>query len=231
MYDPEKDLRLLNLDNYRGRLTAFLKLDQRANLNGLKVLVVGSSFGGECFVALELGASTCTGLEIRENFTIKSREIEAGLNLDRKVDFITFDGKHFPCDGFDLVISGHVIEHTPNPKQHLMECMTVLNPGGFIYLEFPTRYNWIELHTSLVGFEYLPKYLKNWINAILANYGKYVKKNEEYAQLRNSMKGNNQVSTIQVRLFLFKLRLRTRKKFKIRNKSRPATGIVRLIIS
>ena len=70
---------------------------------------------------------------------------------------------------FDLLLSGHIIEHTASPLEYLRESLRVIRPGGVLSLEFPTRYHLIEMHTGLVSFEWLPTRLRNAIVRLLSS--------------------------------------------------------------
>jgi ubiquinone/menaquinone biosynthesis C-methylase UbiE len=74
-----------------------------------------------------------------------------------------YDGVTVPCPDQSLavVISGHIIEHTADPATYLRECFRLLMPGGYLFLEFPTRFHWRELHTGLPSLEWLPASLRN----------------------------------------------------------------------
>lgn len=116
--------------------------------------------------ARKLGAKRVVGLEIDDQLVERSREIASWLGIDG-VSFRLFDGHAFPKgETFDVVLSGHVIEHTPDPAAHLAECMAVLAPGGYLFLEFPSRYHWRELHTGRIGFEWLPAGLRRRVNTL-----------------------------------------------------------------
>ncbi|HEV7472636.1 MAG TPA: class I SAM-dependent methyltransferase [Pyrinomonadaceae bacterium] len=82
-----------------------------------------------------------------------------------------YDGETLPysSEEFQVLASGHVIEHTDSPERYLRECMRVLAPGGFLSLEFPNRYHHTELHTQLPSFEWLPGPLRNTIMAALSS--------------------------------------------------------------
>jgi hypothetical protein len=67
------------------------------------------------------------------------------------------------------VISGHIIEHTRSPFSYLREHLRVLQAGGYMFLEFPNRYHWMELHTNLPSLEWLPAFLRRAIIMVLCS--------------------------------------------------------------
>jgi 2-polyprenyl-6-hydroxyphenyl methylase/3-demethylubiquinone-9 3-methyltransferase len=57
----------------------------------------------------------------------------------------------FGPDRFDLVVSSECIEHTPNPREALLQMVTVLKPGGYIAISTPNViwYPAVKLSTML----------------------------------------------------------------------------------
>ena len=224
MYDPFEDEKLLNIENYEGRLRAFLSLDGLSDFSSLVLLVPGSALGGEVFSALELGARHVTGLEVDQKLIDRSKEISSIRNSVDRTSFQFFNGSTFPNIKVDIVLSGHVIEHTTYWKGHLDECFKVLNDGGRIYLEFPTRYNFKELHTGFVSFEYLPSTVRSIMNKTSAYVGRVLFGKDYYNRRMSIQTTLQQVGSPQI-----KKHIRNRG-FRIQAKERPAKGIVRLII-
>lgn len=62
----------------------------------------------------------------------------------------------FADASFDVVLSNHVIEHTPDPTIHLQEIRRVLRPSGVAYLATPNRLWPWEFHARLPLLHYLP---------------------------------------------------------------------------
>jgi SAM-dependent methyltransferase len=62
----------------------------------------------------------------------------------------------FPDASFDVVLSNHVIEHTPDPASHLYEIRRILKPEGVAYLATPNRLWPWEVHARLPFLHYLP---------------------------------------------------------------------------
>lgn len=63
----------------------------------------------------------------------------------------------FKNDSFDIVVTNHVVEHTPNQKKHLREATRVLKPGGYIYLATPNKYWLSDPHYKLPFISWLPR--------------------------------------------------------------------------
>jgi SAM-dependent methyltransferase len=226
MYNPMNDTRLLDIESYKGRLLAFLTMDSMQDFQGLKVLVPGSALGGECLAALELGAQEVTGLEVSSELVKESQNLVENLSI-KNLSFMEFDGRIFPENGFDLVLSGHVIEHTPDWKEHLRQCVIATRPSGKVYLEFPTRYYKTELHTGLISFEwlpYIPRSIFNYLSVFL--YQCFGMKKKSILRL-SIQKTLQQVSTRQINRYLYST---YQGRMAIKSVATPSPGIVRLII-
>ena len=227
MYNPMTDSRLEDIESYKGRLVAFLEMDGISNFNKKRILVPGSALGGECFAALELGASEVTGLEVTRELVLESEKYANSRNVTNVI-FQEFDGRKFPKAGYDLVLSGHVIEHSPDWREHLSSCIAATRPHGKIYLEFPSRYHYKELHTGLLSFEWAPPSLRKCMNLLSAKGFMWLKMKEK-SDARHAIQNTlQQVSEGQIRRFL-------KRKFgssiSIKCSNKPAPGIVRVIIS
>jgi len=227
-YDPLADHRLVDVEVYEGRLLAFCEMaGLTGGFAGLRVLVLGSALGGESIAANRMGAARVIGLDVDPALIAKSQEIASETGLE-SLQFMHFAGDRFPdLEPMDIVLSGHVIEHTADPSLHLDECLRVLRPGGYLFLEFPSRFHWRELHTGLVSFEWLPKPLRVGMNAVAGSVGsighrdvsrKRIARREINQELR-------QVSTVQVRYWI-----RRHPGCAIVARKVPAPGIVRLCI-
>jgi SAM-dependent methyltransferase len=224
MYDPMTDPRLEDIQSYKGRLTEFLEMDGISNFNKMSVLVPGSALGGECFATIELVAQEVTGMEVINELVLESEKYASSKNLTN-VNFLKFDGRKFPRRGYDVVLSGHVIEHSPDWREHLSECIKSTRPNGKIYLEFPSRYHYKELHTGLVSFEWLPPFIRLCMNLSSAKcyalFGRQDKANARYS-IQNTLQ---QISEREIRKFIRKME----NELTITSRSEPSPGIIRLI--
>jgi SAM-dependent methyltransferase len=227
MYDPMTDPRLEEIQSYKGRLTEFLKLDGLSSFENMKILVPGSALGGECFAALELGAREVTGLEIFGELVLESKKYATSRDATN-VTFLEFDGRKFPNHGYDLVLSGHVIEHSPDWREHLNECIKATRLQGRVYLEFPSRYHFKELHTGLISFEWLPSSVRKLLNLSSAKIYELLGKHEKSLARHAIQDTLQQVSERQISRYI---RRRFGNSILVRRSSNPVPGIVRLIIS
>lgn len=124
------------------------------------ILISGFGMGSEMIMSRQFGFGKIYGVEVEQ--------ILVDVTKKRLRDFSDtypafYDGRHLPYeDGqFHVAASGHVIEHTGDPGFYLQEVLRVLAPGGYLSLEFPHRYYYLELHTRLPSLEWMPKSLRN----------------------------------------------------------------------
>jgi SAM-dependent methyltransferase len=125
-----------------------------------RAFISGPEAGGEMIVAREYGFGPVYGVDIVPGFVEVAQRRFEGLEA---FDCCLYDGVKVPHpDGFfDIVLSGHVIEHTADPRGYLRELLRVLKVGGYLFLEYPTRYHHTELHTGLPSLEWAPAPLRN----------------------------------------------------------------------
>jgi SAM-dependent methyltransferase len=125
-----------------------------------RLLVSGCAAGSEMIIARGFGFQEILGTEVVQDYVdITNQRLQAQEGFCA----LLYDGRDLPfadCT-FSAVVSGHIIEHTPDPYNYLREHMRVLAPRGFLFLEFPNRYHRIELHTGLPSLEYLPTPLRS----------------------------------------------------------------------
>jgi SAM-dependent methyltransferase len=131
------------------------------------ILISGYGMGSEMIMARQFGFGKVYGVEVEQILVDATKKRLAQYS---DMHPVLYDGNILPYeDGqFNVVASGHVIEHTGDPKVYLQEVLRVLVPGGYLYLEFPNRYHITELHTQLPSFEWLPRSLRNFILRILS---------------------------------------------------------------
>ncbi|MCC6653501.1 MAG: class I SAM-dependent methyltransferase [Candidatus Eisenbacteria bacterium] len=132
------------------------------DLSRFRLLISGMGSGSEMIAARNFGFGEIYGTEL-DPFYIS-------LVSDRLAGHPGFfptavDGRSIPFgdDTFDVVVSGHIVEHTADPASYVAEHLRVLKPGGYFLLEFPTRFHTRELHTGLPSIEWLPERVRTGI--------------------------------------------------------------------
>jgi 2-polyprenyl-3-methyl-5-hydroxy-6-metoxy-1,4-benzoquinol methylase len=129
--------------NERGAQVAHKLLDFVPSLKGLRLLDVGSGYGGICVAAAKAGARA-VGIEI------DPRLLELA-NLNRSdwpqldVQFHARSAMDWPAleelGQFDVITCDNVIEHVPVPQVLLTHIRRLLKPGGLLYLTVPNAYS------------------------------------------------------------------------------------------
>jgi SAM-dependent methyltransferase len=160
---------LLTTEHYLDRFRHLMNVIQCKSFQAEDdILVSGCGAGSEMFVAKQVGFGSVFGVEVEE-FWIEVCKLRLQHLEDIHPQYYEGDYLPYENDQFRVIASGHVIEHTKNPYLYLQECLRVLAPGGYLSLEFPSRYHTKELHTGLVSFEWLPTPLRNAVIRALSS--------------------------------------------------------------
>lgn len=206
-------------------LLAYPPRDSAPDLADWRVLVSGAGAGSEMLAARAAGFGEVHGVEVDPELVAVCQMRIAGMG---GLHAHLYDGRRLPWSDstFDLILSGHVIEHTAAPECYLAELMRVLKPAGRLALEFPSRYHRRELHTGLPSLEWLPRRLRNLSIEALAHprspLGADAKR--RYRAILDS--NLQQVSLRQVRAWL----ARGEGSWAVLGHSRPAPGVLRCVI-
>lgn len=216
----------LSLEGMRDRLAyVTAKVPPELFSSDSRVLISGMGAGGEMLVAHELGAGAVYGVEV-DSFSVElcARRFEGLAGLFPRL----YDGQALPFDAasFDLVLSGHIIEHTGDPFGYLKELLRVLRPSGWLFLEFPTRFHWRELHTGLPSVEWLPRPVRNAVLGVAAS--RFFPTGESTKLKCRTIVGTGlkQISTGRVRRWLE----RTRPRAVLADLVHPVPGVVRCLV-
>jgi len=160
-------------------------LEQDKKLEKCKVLDIGTGSG---HIAHELSKSVKN---------MSSVDIVDERKEKKGYEFLAVKDESLPFDDetFDVVITNHVVEHTPDQNKHLSEIYRVLKPGGTIYLATTNKYWLTDPHYKLPFISWLPraassKYLKisqkkEWDIYPLSHWG--VKKYFAQAEVINAL--------------------------------------------
>jgi SAM-dependent methyltransferase len=185
------------------------------------LFVSGAAVGTEVKVGHDSGFARVTGAEFFHAFV----EIaQSRFSASPMLQTVRYDGQTFPFPdhSFTCSSSGHVIEHTPSPRAYLDEHMRILKPGGYLFIEFPTRFHRTELHTGLPSLEWLPQAIRKPSLRFLASKMSPLDaiKRQRYYEILWTLQP---VSLPQIRWWL-------RSRARIVHSYKPAAGIVRAVI-
>jgi SAM-dependent methyltransferase len=212
--------------SFSGPHARFQYFRPRVPAHGLRrLLVSGAGMGSEMLVARAWGFNEIAGTEIEDGFVDL---IQDRLEGRAAFDVVQTSGVElpFPDGHFSSALSSHVIEHTNAPATYLREHLRVLEEGGLLFLEFPTRYHRTELHTRLPSFEWLPGPLRWVVLRFLQTRfsGLPWERRNEYRIVRTTL---SPVSLLQVRFWLWRFGARGGR---VIHRETPAPGFVRLLI-
>ena len=157
---------LFNGEAFQQRIAAFLEMATPKS-KGTRILVSGSSVGEELQALIDLGYGNLIGTEIEDIYVTLCQ-----IRFSGRVEVVKVTDEILPFESASLgaIFSAHIVEHTRDPRLYIQECLRCLEPGGVLYLEFPSRYNLIELHTRTISFEWLPLGIRNWLLKLLSTF-------------------------------------------------------------
>lgn len=110
-------------------------------VEGGRLLDVGCGSGAVLERMADLGWK-CEGIDFDE------RAVEAARARGLNVRVGSLEEQAYPAGTFDAVVMNHVIEHVPDPRAMLSECLRILKPGGQFACTTPNARSWCH---SLFG--------------------------------------------------------------------------------
>jgi ubiquinone/menaquinone biosynthesis C-methylase UbiE len=190
-----------------------------------RIFISGFAVGSEMIAARQFGFGKIHGAEV-DHFLLAVCQKRLSQFTDMYP--VYYDGNNLPYESeqFDVLVSGHIVEHTRIPELYLKECMRVIVPGGYLFLEFPTRYHHKELHTLLPSFEWLPHPLRNGILLTLSSRISPLNQPSKERYRRIVTTKLKQISMWQIRYLLMKNGYRPI----VLNCKKAAPGIIRCIL-
>lgn len=114
---------------------------------GKRTLDVGCGLGFFSQRLKERGANV-TACDLGPSLVERTRRT---VGCDAVVADVLQLSQHFAPQSFDLVVSSECIEHTPDPRQSLLQMAAMLRPGGVLAVSTP-NYIWspvVKIATSL----------------------------------------------------------------------------------
>ncbi len=136
----------------------FKKEVNKLNLNFKHVLDAGCGGGDYAFYLAErYPDSQITALDFDEFSINQARKLNVVLSF-KNINFNVGDLKKLKEQNkYDFIYSIHVIEHIPNNYMALQKIYFSLKPGGFFYMEIPSKY-WHNYH--FFNLKYFKKYVE-----------------------------------------------------------------------
>jgi ubiquinone/menaquinone biosynthesis C-methylase UbiE len=130
-------------------------LNEYTLIKDSKILDIGTG-SGDIPAELSLVSTEVYSIDI-----VDERKIKKGYTFIKTKD----ESLPYADNSFDVVITNHVIEHTPNQDKHTKEVMRVLKTGGHVYIATPNKWWLTDPHYKIPFISWLPrglssKYLK-----------------------------------------------------------------------
>jgi ubiquinone/menaquinone biosynthesis C-methylase UbiE len=128
------------------------EIRERIGFTPGSVLEVGPGAGFVLRKFKEEGIAQATGLDIVDELYPDVRRAGVELVLSSANDM-----RQVPDQSYDLVVSWNALEHIPEPEKMYNECLRVLKPGGYFFLQFGPLYysSWGYHHHSILRCPYL----------------------------------------------------------------------------
>jgi ubiquinone/menaquinone biosynthesis C-methylase UbiE len=138
----------------------YFGMDLKSLLTGKCVMDLGSLYGGRSVAwAEKYQLRHITGIDVNPMYIEAATRFAESKRVNARF-YVAFGEKlPFTSESFDAVLSFDVLEHVQSPRATLAECHRVLKPGGYLCVVFPSYWQPIEHHLSLVtrapGLQYL----------------------------------------------------------------------------
>lgn len=129
----------------------YFGMDLKPLLAGRRALDLGSLYGGRTVAWAErYQLAQVTGIDVNPIYVEAATRF--ALSRNSRADFLVGCGERLPFDdkNFEAVLSFDVLEHVQSPELTLRECFRVLKPQGYLCIVFPSYWQPIEHHLSLV---------------------------------------------------------------------------------
>jgi 2-polyprenyl-3-methyl-5-hydroxy-6-metoxy-1,4-benzoquinol methylase len=156
----------------------YFGMDLGPELTGKHVMDLGCLYGGRSVAwAEKYRLASITGIDVNPAYIDVANRFAKSKSIHADFHLAFGESLPFESESFDAILSFDVLEHVQSPVATLAECRRVLKPGGRLYLVFPSYWQPIEHHLSLVthapGLQYLfsGDTLVKAYNRILASRG------------------------------------------------------------
>lgn len=167
-------------DNYFGK-------DLFPYLENKEVLDLGCLVGGRGVAWYErYKLKKITGIDVSEDYINASKQLAKVKSINADYKLAKGESLPFESNSFDAILTFDVLEHVQDLNKTLDECLRVLKPGGKMFLVFPSYYQPVEHHLSLVTKMPFIHYFFNGKTLVNAYYEVIQERGEEAYWYRRS---------------------------------------------
>lgn len=124
-----------------------IRLLSQNEISDMKTLDIGCAFGQRVCMFRNQGADAW-GIDISEEAVSYGQKYRS-LNLLHG----SIEDSRLQANSFDCIILIDVIEHLPQPKQVILKCFELLNPGGLLVIYTPNFGCFNRVGDSWAGFK------------------------------------------------------------------------------
>lgn len=129
----------------------YFGMDLKPLLDAKYVLDLGSLYGGRSVAWAErYQLAHITGIDVNPIYVEAATRFAERRQANATFEVACGENLPFQAEVFDAILTFDVLEHVQSPQTSLSECHRVLKPGGYLCVVFPSYWQPLEHHLSLV---------------------------------------------------------------------------------